>query len=365
MQTYAEILIIDDTPDHIAFAGNLLRSEGYRVYAVTSGKAALHFLEKHRPDLIMLDIKMEEMDGLEVCSIIKQTPSVSDIPIIFLTAETKPEIIKQGFELGGCDYVVKPFVREEYLARVKTHLNISRQNRALVAANNELNLFCSAVSHDLKSPLNVIKMLIAALESELGDNRNEEAAKIMDMISEKSGKLTVMIERLLEFSKMYNVVPEMERLDIASMAKAIFGELKSLEPQRNITLNCGTLPAISGDSVLISMLLKNLLSNAMKFTKNRTYAVINIVGSSDSEYNIISVSDNGAGFDMDYADKLFKVFQRLHEENEFEGSGVGLALVDRIMRRHGGKVEAYGEVDKGAEFRLFFLKSQPQEQNIS
>ena len=356
MQNSAEILIIDDTPDHIAFAGNLLRNEGYRVYAVTNGRAALNFLEKHHPDLIMLDIKMEEMDGLEVCRIIKQDSKISDIPIIFLTAETKPEVIKQGFELGGCDYVVKPFIREEYLARVKTHLNISRQNQALVAANTELNLFCSAVSHDLKSPLIVIKMLIAELKNELGADESEDVYKIMNMISDKSEKLTVMIERLLEFSKLYNVEPKMENLDIGLMAKEIFNELKSLEPERNVILQCDDLPQIKGDSILISMLLKNILSNSMKFTRYRTKAVINIKNCSNSDYTVISISDNGAGFDMAYSDKLFKVFHRLHDEDEFEGTGVGLALVDRIMRNHGGKVEAYGKIGEGAEFRLFFLK---------
>ena len=340
VQACAEILIIDDTPDHIAFAGNLLRNDGYRVYAVTSGKASMRFLENHHPDLIMLDIKMEEMDGLEVCR----------------TAETKPEVIKQGFELGGCDYVVKPFIKEEYLARVKTHLNISRQNHALVAANNELNLFCSAVSHDLKAPLNVIKMLITELKNELGDNSGEDVREIMNMISEKSGKLTLMIERLLEFSKMYNVVPETENLDIALMAKEIFEDFRSLEPERNVVFRCESLPAVKGDSVLISMLLKNILSNALKFTKNCDNAEINMDGIIESEYIVVSVKDNGAGFDMTYSDKLFKIFQRLHEEDEFEGTGVGLAMADRIMKRHGGKIEAYGKVGEGAEFRLFFLK---------
>ncbi|MGN1120475.1 MAG: response regulator, partial [Oscillospiraceae bacterium] len=186
MKDYAEILIVDDTPEHITFAGNLLRDEGYRVYAVTSGSAALRFLETKRPDLIMLDIVMEGMDGLTVCKHLKENPNTSDIPVIFLTAETGTEAIKQGFALGGCDYVVKPFLREEFLARVKTHLNISRQSRALAAANQELNQFCSAVSHDLKSPLNVISMLIDMLSQELGNDKSEDVTRIMEMISKKS-----------------------------------------------------------------------------------------------------------------------------------------------------------------------------------
>lgn len=358
VQEYAEILIVDDIPEHIAFAGSLLRDVGYRVYAVTSGSAALGFLETKRPDLIMLDIKMEGMDGLTVCRHIKENPDTSDIPVIFLTAETGTAAIKQGFELGGCDYVVKPFLREEFLARVRTHLNISRQSRALAAANQELKQFCSAVSHDLKSPLNVINMLIAALGNELGENQSEEVLKIMDMICKKSGKLTVMIDRLLEFSKMCNITPEMEILDLSAMIEEIYSELISLEPQRDITLNREVLPYVTGDEVLVNMLLKNILSNAVKFTRHREKAEITVRALPDEVYHVISIKDNGAGFDMAYADKLFQVFQRLHEDEEFEGSGVGLALAARIMKRHGGKIEALGEVDKGAEINIYFPKNK-------
>lgn len=211
MSETGEILIVDDIPDQIAFAGEILRREGYRVYAVTSGKAALDFLGKKRPDLIVLDIKMEGMNGLEVCRAVKSCSDTKDIPVIFLTAEGSAEIIRQGFEAGCCDYVVKPFIREEYLARVRTHLEISRKSLALAAANNELKLFASAVSHDLKSPLGVIKMLIETLDGELGDNKSEDADRIMEMLKAKSDQLTLMIERLLEFSRMCSITPEKSR----------------------------------------------------------------------------------------------------------------------------------------------------------
>jgi len=358
VQDYAEILIVDDIPEHIAFAGNLLREEGYRVYAVTSGTAALHFLKTKHPDLIMLDIKMEGMDGLTVCRHIKENPDTSDIPVIFLTAETRTEAIKQGFTLGGCDYVIKPFLREEFLARVRTHLNISRQSHALFVANQELKQFCSAVSHDLKSPLNVINMLIATLGVELGENQSDDISQIMDMICKKSNQLIIMIDRLLEFSKMCNITLEMEPLNLFVMIEEIYQELKSLEPERCITLHCETLPNVMGDEVLVSMLLKNILSNAIKFTRQRKEAKIMVQAFPDAVYHVISIQDNGVGFDMAYANKLFQIFQRLHEDEEFEGSGVGLALVKRIMKRHGGKVEAIGKVNQCAEIKLYFPKNK-------
>jgi len=354
MNEGAEILIVDDLPEHIAFAGSLLKQEGYQVYAVTSGQAALKFLEQKQPDLIVLDIKMAGMNGLEVCRIVKEREDTRDIPILFLTSEASPQIIKQGFELGCCDYVTKPFVREEYLARIKTHLRVSRQNRELAAAYSELNLFCSAVSHDLRAPLQVIQLLIQTLQDELGGDVTEEVTKITGMIHDKSDQLITMLERLLEFSRMCNIKPKFEPLDLNAMLDSIFLELKSLEPNRSITMTMEPIPLVQGDAVLVRMALKNVLSNAFKFTRHRQHAKIVVHSFEEDGFTVVAIRDNGAGFDMAYADKLFAVFQRLHEPEEFEGSGVGLALVDRVMKRHGGKVRMVGEEDKGAELFLYF-----------
>lgn len=355
MTDYAEILVVDDMPDHIAYSGTVLRSQGYRVFAATSGKAAIKFLERKIPDLIMLDIQMNDISGLELCEMFKNNPRTKDIPIIFLTAEMSPEIIQKGFSLGGCDYVKKPFIKEEYLARVKTHLQISTQQKELANANNELNLFCSAVSHDLKAPFNIINMLIEMLRQELGDVQNEDVSNIMDMIVSKSTQTRIMIERLLDFSKMCNVRPKMTTVDIKKITEETFSELKKLEKDRNIQFHCGELPEVNGDPVLIQLVIKNLLANAIKYTSKKETAIIEVSGSETKTHKIIKIKDNGSGFDMAYANKLFQIFQRLHSEEEFEGSGVGLALVNRIMQRHNGRVEAYGQIGKGAEFSLFFV----------
>lgn len=356
MNSYAEILVVDDMPDHIAYSATLLRGEGYRVFAAISGKAAMRFLEKRIPDMILLDIQMDDINGLDLCRIIKAEPKTSEIPIIFLTSETSPEIIGQGFELGGCDYVKKPFVKDEYLARIKTHLQLSFQKKELQAANDELTQFCSAVSHDLKAPFNIINMLIEMLQSELGEAQEQTVTDIMRMITDKATQTRIMIERLFDFSKMCNVKAQVAEVDIQAIAVDTYRELKELEPDREIQFTCGDLPYVDGDEVLIRICLKNLLSNAIKYTSKTKNARIDITGESGKSYNVIRIKDNGSGFDMAYAGKLFQVFQRLHSEDEFEGSGVGLALVNRIMKRHGGKVEAYGEPEKGAEFSLLFPK---------
>ena len=355
MTNYAEILVVDDMPDHITYSVTLLRAEGYRIFAASSGKAAMYFLDKHIPDLLLLDIQMEDINGLEICRMIKANDRTRDIPIIFLTSETSPEIIARGFELGGCDYVKKPFVKEEYLARIRTHLKVYNQQKQLTAMNNELTQFCSAVSHDLKAPFNIINMLIEMLRSELGEDTDDNIKTIMDMIVSKATQTKTMIERLFEFSKMCNVEANVRRIDITGLAKNIFNDLYALEPEgRKIEFTIGELPLIDADEVLAGIMLKNLLSNAIKYTSKREKAVIRLTGWQESGYCVIKLKDNGSGFDMTYSKKLFQVFQRLHSDEEFEGSGVGLALIKRIMDRHGGKIEAHGEVDKGAEFLLWF-----------
>lgn len=355
MTNYAEILVVDDMPDQIAYSAALLRAEGYRVFAASSGKAAIYFLGKHIPDLILLDIQMADINGLELCRTIKADDRTRDVPIIFLTSETSPEMITRGFELGGCDYVKKPFVKEEYLARIKTQLQIYSQQKQMTAMNNELTQFCSAVSHDLKAPFNIINMLIDMLRTELGEDTEDGIKTIMDMIVSKATQAKTMVERLFEFSKMCNVKANVRKIDITGLAREIFDDLRELEPEdRDIEFTIGELPMIDADEVLAGIMLKNLLSNAIKYTSKREKAEIGLTGWQESGYNIIRIRDNGSGFDMKYSNKLFQVFQRLHSEEEFEGSGVGLALIKRIMERHGGKIEAYGEVDGGADFSLWF-----------
>lgn len=356
MSDMGEILIVDDVPEQITFAGNILLEAGYKVHAVTSGKSALSFLEKHLPDLIILDIKMGDMNGFDLCRIIKSDEMTAKIPVIFFSSDSSSETIRRGFEAGCCDYVVEPFIKEEYLARVKTHIEIAKKAIELENANSELKMFTSAVSHDLRSPLSVMKMLIDTLDDELENGSSDDVKKIMEMLKGKSVQTLKMTEHLLEFSRVCNTVPKIESVDLNLLVEDVCSELLTLEPKRKITLGISPLLTVTGDSVLIRLLFRNLLSNAFKFTRNCENAEITVSVSENQKYNIISVKDNGTGFDMKYYDRLFVVFRRLNSD-EFEGSGVGLALCERIIKRHGGKIEAVSAPDKGAEFKVYFKKS--------
>lgn len=350
----AEILIVDDQPDQIRFAGDILKSVGYHVYVATSGKKALKFLQTRKPDLIVLDIKMEDIDGITVCREIKKKTDTKDIPVIFLTTEKSHEVIRKGFEAGCSDYICKPYIREEYLARIQVHLKIHQQNKMLINANEELNMFCSAVSHDLRSPLQVMGMLLESLKDEIVNDNKEEVIKISDLISMKANELDTMIKRLLEFSRMCNVKMNKQQLNLDEIFDTEFEELQKIETDRNINFFHGELGSIFGDEVLIRMVVKNILSNALKYTRKRHTAVITVSMEYDAPFKRISVTDNGVGFDEEYADKLFNVFQRLHDSSEFEGSGVGLAIVKKVMLRHGGAVAIKGSNDNGVTITLTF-----------
>ncbi len=357
MKNTETVMIVDDAPEHIAFAGAILRNAGYKVIAATSGETALNILTKTIPDLIVLDINMSGMNGLDVCRKIREDKQLGEIPIIFLTEEKSSDIIAEGFCAGCSDYVTKPFVKAEYLARISTHLKIARHQKELLESYNELNMFCSAVSHDLKSPLNVMNMLIKEMEKELSEKNDDyeiQLGELLSLVDDKSITLIKMIERLLDFSRMCNIKPLIKKLDLKDIISNVFNELTILQSGRKISLKIHDMHDIKGDEVLIKQLVENIISNSIKFTKHKKNAIIEVKSAKENNYTVISIKDNGIGFDMTYKDALFKIFSRLHDDIEYEGNGVGLVLIDSIMKRHGGYVDISSVINEGTEIKLYF-----------
>lgn len=352
----SEILLVDDTPEHIEAAVSLLRENNFKVRIATKGSTALKLIKKRQPDLILLDVYMPEMDGFEVCKIIKSSSDFSSIPIIFLTSSNDEESIKKGFELGAQDYVVKPFNVSELLARVNTHIKLKRQTESLKEANRELDSFCYSVSHDLKAPLLSISKLVEYLAADYMDKLDSEGQELIMNIQKKSAEVINIIDHLLEFSKMCEMQMKREVINLEQLFLDVYEELIKLYPERKVKFNLRHLPYISGDRVMIRLLVLNILSNALKYTRNRETAIIEVTSRENENEYIISVKDNGVGFDMRYSSRLFGVFQRLHTNSEFEGSGVGLAICQRILKRHNGSAWLVGEVDKGATFYFSFPK---------
>lgn len=227
---------------------------------------------------------------------------------------------------------------------------IALRTKLLEVTNKELESFSYSVSHDLRAPLRAIDGYSRMILRDQRDHLNDDAKRKFDLIRSNTQMMGKLIDDLLAFSRLGRLEINMTRLDMEGLVNDIWMELQIINPDRRIDFKVDKVPASKGDRTLIKQVYSNLLSNAVKYTKNRDKARIETGGYKRENENVYYVKDNGVGFDMDYYDKLFGVFQRLHSADEYEGTGVGLAIVQRIIHRHGGSVWAEGQVEEGAAF---------------
>lgn len=227
---------------------------------------------------------------------------------------------------------------------------VRERTQKLEAANNELEAFSYTVSHDLRAPLRQIDGYVDLLTSSCRADLDEKGLHFLDAIVDSTRQMRELINDLLQFSRIGRAEMRMEAVDMNQVLQEALASVQESCSGRAIEWIVGMMPVVRGDSILLRQVWINLLGNAVKFTRAKESARIE-VGCSEHEREIVFVvADNGAGFDMKYADKLFNVFQRLHSEDEFEGSGIGLAIVRRIVERHGGRIWAEGEEGRGAKF---------------
>jgi len=228
---------------------------------------------------------------------------------------------------------------------------VKERTASLEAVINELEGYNYSVSHDLRAPIRHIDSYVALLKKHFSDSLDVKASRYLKIISDSVKKLGVLMDNLLEFSRAGRIEVKKERINTASLVKEILKDFGDQMKGRKINWNIGSLPEVYADKSMLRLVLSNLISNALKFTFSCNPAKIEIKGRHAGKSEIIfSVKDNGTGFDMKYAHKLFGVFQRLHTSDEFEGTGIGLANVRRIINRHGGQTWAKGEPGKGATF---------------
>src|SRR3990172_7823206 len=241
---------------------------------------------------------------------------------------------------------------KEEISRINEELEnrVLQRTAELSAANKELDSFSYSVSHDLRAPLRGIDGFSHILLEDYSDKLDEEGKRLLNLIRGKTQRMGQLIEALLAFSRLVRQQIELTEIAMGELAKVVFDELKANTPQQMMQFKINTLPAARGDRSMIRQVFANLLSNAIKFTRRKENAIIEVNGWVEANENLYYVKDNGVGFDMQYVNKLFGVFQRLHSVEEFEGTGVGLAIVERIIRRHGGRVWAEGKVDESATF---------------
>jgi signal transduction histidine kinase len=234
--------------------------------------------------------------------------------------------------------------------RTELEERVVERTAQLEAANKELEAFSYSVSHDLRTPLRAIDGFSQALVEDYGPQLPEEGRRYLRTIREGAQRMGALIDDLLTFSRLSRQPVKKQLIDTTDLVQATLEELDSQRQGRQIDVQIGDLPACEGDPMLLKQVWINLLANAMKYTRKRDSAIIEIGCTRQRDEAVYFVRDNGTGFDMRYADKLFGVFQRLHRVEEYEGTGVGLAIVQRIIHRHGGRVWADAAVDRGATF---------------
>ena len=372
------ILIVDDREANIYALEKLLEKPGRTFLQATDGKLGLKLALDHEVDLILLDVQMPEMDGFEVAQILKSNKRTKDIPIIFASAEKKERSsVMKGFEEGAVDYLSKPLDPELTKAKVSVLLKIQIQKKQLVekntslekaeaqikllnanlqqnlqqieAANKELESFSYSVSHDLRAPLRSILGYAQVLEEDYVDKLGQEARKILGTIQQNAVRMNALIDDLLEFSRLGKQELQKSEVNTEKIVKSTLQQI-SASTRHSAEVKINPLMPAYADYSLLNQVWVNLISNAIKYSAKKEKPMVEIGSHKEDNEIIFYIKDNGTGFDMEYVHKLFGVFQRLHKAEDFEGTGVGLALVQRIVNRHGGRVWAEGKVSEGATF---------------
>jgi two-component system NtrC family sensor kinase len=382
----ARLLAIDDSPTYLETLAETLIAEGYDVTRASSGKEGLAHITHRTFDCVIVDLVMPEIDGIEVCRRINENGRAIDQPmaVIMLTSCETKEDMTRGLGAGADDFVGKSGdmtvlkarirallrrkffqdenrrIREELLRKEleATEARAARQlaeTRAVLVEelehkNKELEAFSYSVSHDLRAPLRSIDGFSAAILEDYADKLDAKGREYLDRVRAAAQRMNELIDDLLQLSRVTSGDLQRGPVDLSMLARNIAAELERASPDRRVQVLIADGVKADADRRLVQVALENLLGNAWKFSGTVSEPVIEFGAIENNGVPTYFVRDNGAGFDMDLAQKLFAPFQRLHSQAQFPGTGIGLAIVQRIVERHGGRVWAESAVDSGATF---------------
>lgn len=353
------ILIVDDVPENLELLSGILRQRGYEPRPVPSGKLALVAAKADPPDLILLDIRMPEMNGLEVCERLKADAAMKDIPVIFITALTDIAAKMKSFSVGAVDYVTKPFQAEEVCARVATHLELRRRNRELQRSYDSLrelerhrDSLVHMIVHDMRSPLMAI---LGNLEMAQIETLSDDAADFIGAASNSAGTIVEMISSLLDVSKLEAGQMKLvfTEVDLMALANATIRMLEPLRDRRRLALtSVMEMDAFPCDANLIQRVLQNLIGNAIKFTDKEKGIITVGVEETAKDWVRVTVVDNGPGIPLEYRRKIFDKFCQVEtrRQKRAHSTGLGLTFCKLAVEAHGGRIGLESEVGKESMF---------------
>ena len=379
-----KILTVDDSLTYLHEVAVQLRQEGYDVIPARSGEEALELLSVQSVDCILLDLVMPGLSGQETCRRIKGSAAWRDIPLIMHTALEEQGAMIEGINAGADDYIAKSSDLEVLCARVRAQLRRKQfedENRNIreqllqkevevVAANSarelaevratfvdelkskniELEAFSYSVSHDLRAPLRSIDGFSKLLLDDYADKLDARGQDFLHLVRESAQRMGELIDDLLLLSRVGRADLSRDQIDLSDIARSVSEELNKRDPDRHVKWSIEDQLLVEADRGLMRVAFDNLLGNSWKFTAKVSAPRIEVGKDQQQGVAVFFVRDNGAGFNMEYAEKLFSPFQRLHTESEFAGTGIGLATVHRIVDRHGGRIWAESATDHGATF---------------
>ncbi len=377
-----KILLVDDLPENLFALELILCNENYKCVKAHSGNEALKIL-LHDQDfaIILMDVQMPEMDGFETVELIREIETLKHVPIIFLTASMDRSMyIFKGYQAGAVDYMVKPLIPEILKAKVavfvelylKTHELLvqneekEKQAEELRIANKELLAFTYISSHDMQEPLRKMQAFISIILKEEKETLSDNGKDYFQRIQSSAERMQRLIIDLLAFSRINEMDRKFEKTELSTIIDDVKDELKDTIKDKNATIEAVELCSANIISFQFRQLIYNLISNALKFSRVNIPSQITIKSeivkgnklnveklSPEKDYCHITIKDNGIGFEPHFSEHIFGVFQKLHSKEVYVGTGIGLAIVKKIVENHNGIVTATGELNKGATFDIY------------
>jgi two-component system, sensor histidine kinase and response regulator len=368
-----KVLIVDDVPENIQVLAHLLNEKGLKVSYADSGIKALKAIKNNLPDLILLDVSMPGMDGLEVCEKLKKDEITSDIPVIFLTARVDQQDVINGLEKGAVDYVTKPFNAKELIKRVFTHLElkytrdiIRKQNEELIKLNEVKNQLFSVISHDMKNLFNNILFGTESLEKEIEHFSKENVAQMAGVINDSAKRAYDLLQNLLDWSRsqMDNIAikpTEVEMLMLVNQSVTLFRPSTQKKKLIIEVFPEGNDFSAFADIDMVRTILRNLLSNAIKYSFPEGQIDISVIEFPDVVK--VSIKDHGVGMDKEQLQRLLDANQPARSspgtQNE-KGSGLGLVLIKDFVAKNKGTFGIESEKGKGSTFWFSLPRQKDQ-----